>query len=127
MNKPAKSPIYRVLLLASLMGAWAYTEPAFSWPADEFFEQVKSATRAESIDVSIHPFIEKDSFSLLNLNELLLQRVERGELGLKDALTSILSAHIPQDLSDAKVKINYSPKWLKAHPEAESTAQQLPR
>ena len=110
MNKPAKSPIYRVLLLASLMGAWAYIEPAFSWPADEFFEQVKSATRAESIDVSIHPFVEKDSFSLLNLNELLLQRVERGELGLKDALTSILSAHIPQDLSDAKVKINSVPQ-----------------
>ena len=104
MKKQGKLLAYRALIITSLLSLWVEGSKAVSWPLENLLEQVNRSVERETIDVSIHPFNEQKSFSLLDVKKLILKRVERGEISLDDALKAIISKHIPEDLTGVQVK-----------------------
>ncbi|MFK7823485.1 MAG: hypothetical protein AB8G05_04980 [Oligoflexales bacterium] len=102
--KQVKSSIFSLLIVSSLFGIWNKTSDAFSWPIEHLFDQVRQSVEKETIEVSIHPFLEHNQFSLLDIKERILQRIERGEIRMEDGLIAILSKHIPEELAEIKIK-----------------------
>lgn len=106
MTIQAKSPFCFSLLVFSQLWVWSSSSTSFSWPLESLFERIESSIDHETVEISIHPFIDQNNLSLFGAEDIILNRAERGEISLHDALKTIISSHIPQETPDIKVKTN---------------------